>query len=91
MAKQLPPRGPQLELAGALGVAFANTAGAREENRQLGFRSYGELLAWGQQVGAVSALEAERLRKLAAERPEAAAAASERAVAVRSSLFRPNL
>ncbi|MCP3957487.1 MAG: hypothetical protein GY719_06510 [bacterium] len=86
--KQPPPRGPQLELAGALGVAFVNTAGAREENRQVGVRSYAELLVWSQQVGVVSAAEAERLRQLAAERPDEAAAVYERAVKVRSVLFR---
>lgn len=86
--KQLPSRGPQLELAGDLGVAFVNTAGAREENQQLGIRDYGQLLAWGQQVGVVSAAAAERLWRLAAERPEEAVAAYERAKKVRSALFR---
>ncbi len=83
-----PPRGPQLELAGALGVAFVNTAGAREENRQMGFRSYAELLAWSQQVGVTPAAQAERLRKRAAERPEEAALVVEKVIALRSSLFR---
>ncbi len=86
--KQPPPRGPQLELAGSLPVAFVNTVGAREENRQMAVQSYAELLAWSQQVGVTSATVAERLRKLAAERPEEATAAYERAADARSRLFR---
>lgn len=68
--KTPPPRGPQLKLAGALCVAFVNTAGARPNNRQQGVASYAELLTWGQQAGVLSTLDAERLRRLAAERPE---------------------
>ncbi len=86
--KTLRPRGPQLELAGDLGVAFVNTAGAREKNRQQGIASYRELLAWGQAVGAVSSLEAERLGRLAAEQPERAAVVWGQGKALRSALFR---
>ncbi len=86
--KQPPPRGPQLELAGSLPVAFVNTVGAREENRQMAVQSYAELLAWSQQVGVTSAAQAERLRKLAAERLDEATAAWERAADARSRLFR---
>ncbi|MEE8523020.1 MAG: hypothetical protein V3T72_03740 [Thermoanaerobaculia bacterium] len=74
--KNLPPRGPRLDLAGALGVAFVNTAAARQGNRQQGVRTYEELLTWSQQTGVVSTLEGERLRRRAAERPEEAAAAA---------------
>ncbi|MEE8526706.1 MAG: ABATE domain-containing protein [Thermoanaerobaculia bacterium] len=83
--KPKPPRGPQLELAGDLGVV--NTAGEKEWNFQQGFRSYAELLIWGQQAGVVDTAVAERLRRLAAERPEDAEAVAARAVELRSSLF----
>jgi predicted RNA-binding Zn ribbon-like protein len=86
--KDLPPRGPQLDLAGALGVAFVNTAAARPENRQVGVRTYEELLTWSQQTGVVSTVEAESLRRRAAERPEEAAAALARAVELRAALIR---
>ncbi len=82
------PRGPQLELAGGLSVAFVNTASVREKNRQQGLESYRELLAWGQAVGTISSLEAERLGRLAAEQPERASAAWVQAKALRSALFR---
>ncbi|MCP5110919.1 MAG: hypothetical protein GY953_08805 [bacterium] len=85
--KHPPPRGPQLDLAGNLSVAFVNTVGARDDNRQLGISSYPELLAWSQQAGTLSALEAERLRQRALEQPEAAAAAYEQVAAVRLNLF----
>ena len=68
------PRGPQLDLAGALGVAFVNTAGARPNNGQQGVESYAELLSWAQGVGVISALELESLRRLASERPHEAEA-----------------
>ncbi len=82
------PRGPQLELAGDLCVAFVNTAGARSNNRQQGVASYAELLTWGQQVGTLSALEAERLEAFAAERPGEAQAACDHISGVRAALAR---
>ncbi len=85
---QSPPRGPQLKLAGALCVAFVNTAGVREQNRQLGFGNYRELLVWGQQADLLSPLEAKCLSRRAAERPKEAAAILTRAVELRSRLFR---
>ncbi len=72
--KNLPPRGPQLDLAGDLSVAFVNTAGARAKNRQQGVTSYAQLLVWGQQAGTLTALDAERLGRVAAADPAAAAA-----------------
>ncbi len=83
-----PPRGPQLDLAGSLPVAFVNTASARDDNRQKGVRSYLDLLAWSQQVGLVSAPEAERLQRRASEQPDEAAQVFARVAAVRSCLFR---
>ncbi len=84
--KPLLPRGPQLELAGHLAVAFVNTGAARDKNRQLGVTSYAELLTWSQQVDLLSAAEAEELRRAAAARPEDAEAVLERAVDVRDAL-----
>ncbi|MCP3960257.1 MAG: hypothetical protein GY719_20635 [bacterium] len=86
--KPPPPRGPQLELAGAPCVAFVNTAGARKKNRQLGLTGYGELVTWGQQAGFVSTREAEAMRRRAAKHPDEAAAVFARAAAVRAALFR---
>jgi len=86
--KPRPPRGPQLELAGALPVAFVNTAGARKDNRQQGVASYAELIAWGRQVGVLSALEAERLRLRAAARPAEAQEVFGVAAKLRALLFR---
>ncbi len=89
MARKQPLlRGPQVELGGDLCVAFVNTAGAREHNRQLGFSSYPELLTWGQQVDLLSLLDVERLSRRAAELPEEAAAVLARALKLRSCLFR---
>ncbi len=84
--KPPPPRGPQLELAGELCIAFINTAGARPENRQQGVASYAELLAWCREVDVASAHEAERLRRRAAEQPAAALAAFARVADVRAGL-----
>ncbi len=87
--RNLPPRGPQIELCGGeLAIAFGNTASARPDNAQQGVASFGDLLTWGQQAGVLSALEGERLERLAAERPEDAAAVVVRAQRVRSSLRR---
>jgi len=86
--KKPPPRDPQLDLAGALCVAFVNTAGARDNNRQQGLKSYAELVTWGQQAGVLSANEAERLRRVASERPEDAEAVYARAAKLRHALAR---
>ncbi len=86
--KTPPPRGPQLELANDLSVAFVNTTGAREDNRQQGVGNYRELLALGQTVGTVSSPEALRLDHRAVEQPELAAEAWAWARELRSALFR---
>lgn len=88
MARPKKPRSPQLELAGELCIAFVNTAGARDANRQLGVGDYADLLAWGQQAGTVSVSEVEGLRARAAERPQEAEAVYARAVGLRSALAR---
>ncbi len=86
--KEKVPRGPQLELADALCVAFVNTASARDKNRQQGAQNYEELVVWGQQAGLLSTLEAERLERLAAERPAEAHAVYSRAAELRVALWR---
>ena len=86
--KPPPPRGPQLDLADDLSVAFVNTAAARDKNRQMGVSSYAELLTWSQRVDVLQAHDAERLAGLAAEAPAAAQAAYQHAEQVRRSLIR---
>ena len=89
MSRESPsPRSPQLDLAGHLAVAFVNTASARQQNRQLGARSYEQLVAWALQAGVLEASEAERLNRWASEQPEEAAHAYTRAAELRSALFR---
>ena len=60
-------------------AVFANSASAKRR----GFSSYAELLAWGVRVGAVTAADAARLERTAAERPEDAAAVFSRALEAR--------
>ncbi len=86
--KPPPPRGPQLEIAGDLAVAFVNTAAARDNNRQQGVSSYPELLTWSQQVGVLQAHDAGRLARQATEDPAAALAAWAHAEAARRALVR---
>lgn len=88
MARPKPPRGPRLDLAGDLCVAFVNTAGARTNNRQQGVQSYEELLTWSQRVGLVSTAEALRLGQRATEEAELVQAVFAKAAKVRSALFR---
>jgi len=83
-----PPRGPQLELAGALCVAFVNTAGAGPKNRQQGVASYADLVTWGQQAGVLSPLDADRLRRVAGDRPGEAEATFAKAAKLRYDLAR---
>ena len=86
--KPPPPRGPQLELAGDLSVAFVNTAAARKKNRQLGVGSYADLLIWGRQAGVLSAHEVERLGRRAQEKAREEQAAFDAAEKLRSALAR---
>jgi predicted RNA-binding Zn ribbon-like protein len=88
-ARRTPPaRGPQLELAGDLSVAFVNTAGARDDNRQLGVAGYADLLTWSRQAGVVTAREAELLRQRASRDAPAAQAVFAAAENVRTALSR---
>ena len=86
--REKPPRGPQLDIAGSLGVAFVNTTAATPGNYQLGIETYADLLTWARQAGGVQGTEAEHLQHLAAEFPEEAQAVVTRALLLRSSLFR---
>ncbi len=83
-----PPRGPQLDLAGDLAVAFVNTAAARDNNRQQGVSSYAELLTWAQQASLLQAHDAKRFVRLAGDDPAAAGAVWERVEAERRALAR---
>ena len=75
----------ELERAGELCLAFANTAAPRLDDRSpktkpppaLG--DYGDLVDWGRRMGVLEDTDAERLTRAAAERPEDAAVAFARA------------
>ncbi len=69
MPKKPPPRNPQLAIAGALCVAFVNTAHARDNNRQFGVDSYDTLLTWALQTELLSSDQAADMRQQAAEQP----------------------
>ena len=87
--KKRPPRGPQIKLSGdVLCVAFVNTEAARSGNDQQGVESYADLLTWGQQTDLLSALDAKRLERLAAERPAEATAVYDRAARLRGALVK---
>ena len=89
MPKKTPTRrDPQLALAGSLCVAFVNTAGAREINRQAGAATYAELLSWSLSAGVLPAAEVERLRLRAAEESAEARAVFAWASEFRSALAR---
>ena len=71
MAKRRKPQVPEVvRRDGDLCAVFPNTASPRRRS----FSSYAELLAWSVRVGAVTAADAERLERAAADRPEDAAA-----------------
>ena len=97
MAKDAPKDVPrELERAGALCLAFANTAAPGRDDRRrdprvaiaVRLESYAELGTWAQRMGILGAAEGERLRRAASERPEDAAAVVARAVELRASLMR---
>ncbi len=92
MAKE--PR--ELERAGALCVAFVNTAVPRPDRRfketddgpESRFDNYAEWVAWGQQMGILTAAEAELLEREGAAREEEASAALARTRGLRAALMR---
>ncbi|MEM7582325.1 MAG: ABATE domain-containing protein [Acidobacteriota bacterium] len=82
------PRGPQVKLAGALCVAYVNTANAHEKNRQVAVGSYDELLTWTVQAGALTPDTADALRRHARDQPQEAERIFARARELRSTLSR---
>ncbi len=86
----------ELKRSGALCLAFANTGVPRRDDRRrdskappsMALATYGELVTWGQRMGALGRTVAERLRQAAAERPQDAAAACAGAVALRVATVR---
>ncbi len=79
-----------LELVGGhLCLDFANTVSTRAGGLgQEYLRTYGDLVAWSRHSQAVSEDEASALSEQAAGQPEGAAAALERAIALREALYR---
>jgi predicted RNA-binding Zn ribbon-like protein len=73
---------------GRLCLDFANTVGDRgaEPNEHLG--SYGDLIAWAEQAGAIAPREARALLRRAAERPAVARRALAEAIELREALYR---
>ena len=78
-----------LELVGgSLCLDFVNTVSTRNEGlRREYLTSYGELLAWGHHIGILTSEEAQALQDRAAHRPDLAAAALDRALALREVLY----
>src|SRR5438128_781338 len=75
-------------VAGELALDFANTAGGARQPEKEYLLSYGDLVAWGRQAGALSAEEAAGLSREAARRPAEAAAVLRRAIALREAVYR---
>lgn len=88
-------------IGGRLCLNFVNTVGSRISNPDRvagrdyadlvvreGLETYGDLLDWGEESHAADAAEAEALRRIAEQRPGAAAAAHRRAVILRESIYR---
>ncbi len=82
MAKRKAKQEPEVvRRDGGLCVTFANSASAKRKS----FSTYAELLAWGLRLEALAGDGAERLERLAAERPGEAEAVAHRALALRDS------
>lgn len=81
-------RGPQLEVSGTLCLAFANTANARHDPRQMPLDDYADLVDWGRQTRILKPAEARRLEQTAAERGDAADAVFAEAVVARGAVQR---
>lgn len=90
-------QGPrELELFGALCLAFANTGFPRRDDRRRDKRAppsmplarYGELVTWCERMDVLGAVEGEGLRRAADERPDEAAAVLARGAALRSAVGR---
>ncbi len=85
-----------LALAGELCLAFANTAASRQDARyrrspspaRPALADYGDLVAWGLEMGVLETHDAQRLKRTAAERNDQAAAVFARAMELRRALGR---
>lgn len=98
MAKKSKKKGVprELERAGVLCLAFANTGVSRRDDRRkdkkappkMALESYAELLTWCQRMNALSTADGERLRRAAVERPDAAEAVRADAVELRAAFVR---
>jgi predicted RNA-binding Zn ribbon-like protein len=76
-------------IGGHLALDFANTAGWHASAHRIEhLRDYGEVTAWAQRAGAVSARAAAGLRRRAAQRPRDAARALRRARVLREVIYR---
>ncbi len=92
MAKKRSTIPRELERSGELCLAFANTAATRRDDRfrvrepppAPGLDDYADLLDWCRRMGAVQGPDAQRLRRLAAERPVEAGAVHARALELRA-------
>ncbi len=86
----------ELNRAGALCLAFANSGTPRRDDRRRGsqappkaaLETYGDLVAWGRKMGALEASEGQRLIRVAPEHPGEAAAVLIQAVGLRPVLRR---
>ncbi len=87
-SKKKTPRGPQLKIAGAISVAFVNTASARDKNRQVTVDSYATLVTWSQEAELLSMEAAERLRRRAAIVPKETEAVFDQARNLRNAFTR---
>ncbi len=98
MAKKKPRTGLPRELdgAGALCLAFANTAAPSRDDRrrdpavapQARLATYADLLTWVRRMGTLGATESEQLDSAAAGRPEEAAVVLAGALELRAALMR---
>lgn len=85
-----------IEVAGALCLAFVNTAAPRRDDRRhkpqvpsvTRLESYSDLVGWVQRMGALGAAEGDALHRAAAERPAEGAAVLKRALLLRAAGLR---
>ena len=79
----------QFDLSGgALCLDFANTVGDRPRRSQEHLSTYGDLLGWSRQAGALREPEASSLADRAAGQPEEASEVFARALALRETIYR---
>src|SRR5688572_7000679 len=81
---------PEFEFSGGrLCLDFTNTLGGRRRPQPRDdLNRYSDLLAWGQQAGLLTDVQARRLAREAGERPGQAAAVRDRAIVLREAIYR---